>query len=240
MPHATRIRSLAISIGLGVTLALLAPGAAGAAPTTTVSGTFVGTVGDGGPSIAVVAGTAKSPQSARAVAVYVCDGKKFSEWYRVPAAVKGNVVELRSKSGLELKATLARTGVTGTVELPGQDAATAFKASPATGIAGLFLVKPSTGSVRGVSAATLAKLKATSTRRGDGSFAINGTVTPRGGKPRSIRGVGSVFGALSKEATWIVAPTGGVRGQAGGGNCSAWQSFKSLLFGVDCRFFQLK
>ena len=240
MLSTARIRHLAVSVGVGVMLALVVPGVAGAASATPVSGTFVGTVAGDGPFIAVVAAKAKSPQSARAVAVYVCDGKKINEWYRLPAAVKGNVVELRSKRGLELKATLSRTGVTGTVELPGQDGAAALKASPATGIAGLFLVKPSTGSVTGVAAATLAKLKATSTRQGDGSFAIDGTVTPRGGRARSIRGVGSVFGALSKEATWIVAPTGGVRGQAGGGNCSTWQSFKSLLFGVDCRFFQLK
>jgi hypothetical protein len=212
-----------------------APGLARAA-SAPVAGTFVGSAGASGPSVAVAAAAPKPGATAREVVVYVCDGAGLSEWFRFPALVTGNSVDLKTKSGLKLHATLTRAGVTGTVDLPGRRGV-AFSAAPATGIAGLYLLESSVDKVRGISGFTKARLTGTVTRQASGGFRIAGTVVAPGKKGRALSGSGALNGPLSKSATWIVSPTGQVKGQAGGGNCSLWSSIKEALFGVSCRFF---
>ena len=242
MATSSRSKSIALgaTVGLLTLLTLLAlalvggsaRGAAAAGSARPVSGVYVGKLGDTGAFIGVAAGTPSRKGSARrGVAVYVCDGSRLSVWYRFPATSSGNTVELKSKEGAVLRATLTRRRVTGTVELPGKGTVS-FRASRATGIGGIYLVNRSIGRVHGIGGAKgRPRLNATVTRTAKGRYTIDGTVGRR-----AIKGTANFFGSPRKVSTWIVLPNGRVKGLAGGGWCGVWRSIKSAMTGVYCRY----
>ena len=205
------------------------------------AGTFVSKIPHTKDFIAVVVG---SKQGRKAVA-YICDGHKVSLWYLGHAS--GNSLDLTSRFGDHVHATVSRSQVTGTIQVPGSGKRH-FTAQPAHSVAGMYLVTHSVHHVHGFSGKR-AELRANVSRDSHGRFHITGTVTPRHGASLSLKGPGRFAGSLKKKATWIVLANGQVTGGVGildnsptnvtgGGTCSLWSKIRQIMTGVYCRFLQ--
>ncbi len=188
-------------------------------------------------SVAVVVGTVDGTTDQEA-AVYICDGVASATWFNGTA--KAGVLDVTSADGAKVTGTVEGGRVTGRLQVTGA-AAVDFSAPVASGIAGLYLVNQSATAGKGYSA-NGGQIDATI----DASRAVAGTIKGRDGASTPLAGTVKSFGEESGAATWIVQANGDVKGRAtkltstgtaGGGNCSAWSSIKSLAFGVNCSFF---
>jgi hypothetical protein len=164
--------------------------------------------------------------------VYVCDGVQDSAWFF--GTRSGDTISAESDDGGTVHATLAGSQISGEIERPGQ-AAMAFTAPRASGVAGIYLVEQTATHAQGFSA-TGGALDADII-----GMTLAGTVQPDDGGQLALTGTVKSFGEASGVATWIVQADGRVSGKvtntAGGGNCSIWSKIKQVMSGVDCSFF---
>jgi transposase len=137
-----------------------------------VAGSFVGELTRTNAFVAVVAAPAEGKQDARAVHVYVSDGRRLSEWFS--GSISGDSFAAKSDSGdADANGKLSGDSVTGTVELPGGKTVR-YEASPPPGAAGLYdLTISSDGKLSGASAAGLGVTgEITMRRRGTGMLKL--------------------------------------------------------------------
>jgi hypothetical protein len=116
-----------------------------------VDGTFVGKLVGTNAFVAVVASPPARGKDRRAVNVYVTDGERVSEW--LDGSVQGNGFTASSDDrDAQVKGSISREAVTGTIELPGGKTAR-YEATRATGPAGLYdLTVSAKGKLSGASA----------------------------------------------------------------------------------------
>ena len=123
---------------LVISLALIALSAAPAAwareetpagtPPAVAGDIYVGLAEDGATAVALLVGQSE----ARA---YFCDGRELSGW--LVGSRSGDGLLLQTEEGVEMTATLANERITGAIRF-GDGTSLAFRAEPATGIAGLY------------------------------------------------------------------------------------------------------
>jgi hypothetical protein len=137
-----------------------------------VAGSFVGEVSGTKAFVAVVVAPAAGEKDARAVQVYVSDGRRLSQWFS--GSISNNSFVAKSDDGeTEAKGKLSSGSVTGTVELPGGKTLR-YVAGPPSGAAGLYEVTVSSeGELSGASAAGLGVTgEVTMRRRGTGMLRL--------------------------------------------------------------------
>jgi hypothetical protein len=137
-----------------------------------VAGSFVGEISGTKAFVAVVAAPAAGEKDARAVQVYVSDGRRLSQWFS--GSILDNSFVAKSDDGeTEAKGKLSGDSVTGTVELPGGKTLR-YEAGPPSGAAGLYeLTVSSEGELSGASAAGLGVMgEVTMRRRGEGMLRL--------------------------------------------------------------------
>jgi hypothetical protein len=251
-PHKRRVAFQCAVVAAVVLVAIgMSPVASGASvaggttvrSTAPIGDTYVGEVKNTSAFIAIVVPHSTGSAAKQKAAAYLCDGQTVKTWF-FGAKAGDSTLDLVSKSGGHVHATVSSSGLTGTVDVPGSGT-TSFEAVPARGVAGMYTVNHSLNHVRGFSVKR-AKLDAKVTKAADNvSFSINGTVTPHGGTPVPLTVAGRFLGTGTSPATWIVLADGRATGGddpgcpegtcAGSGKaCTVWQQIKSIFNGKNC------
>jgi hypothetical protein len=139
---------------------------------TAIAGSFVGEVSGTKALVAVVAASAEGKDTARAVQVYLSDGRRLGEWFS-GSIVHNSFVAQSDDGDAEAKGKLSGDSVTGTIELP--DGKTVrYEARQPAGAAGLYdLTVSSDGELSGASAGGIGVTgEITLRRRGTGMLKL--------------------------------------------------------------------
>jgi hypothetical protein len=162
------------------------------------AGEFVGAIPGADTFLALVAEEPQEQgsQEEREVRAYLCDGRQLNEWFSGSAS--GEELQLASENGVQLDATLASEGASGTLTLSDGESFE-FLAAPATGVEGFYPVNVTSSEVSGTSwrGGTLQ-----GTRSGE---QISGEITPPGGEEGEPIEVGITDPNIEEgEDRWIV------------------------------------
>jgi hypothetical protein len=169
-----------------------------------VSGTFVGKVAGTGALIAVVASEPTPGSQRRDTRVYVCDGDRIFEWFT--GKTTGNEIHLESDDGdASVQVALGPRDANGTVTLPNGEEQR-FKASAASGIAGLYIGHVSKTGVATARSETGTRLEGSAR----GNRLVTGKLYPPDGDPVVFRFTGRDF--IPVDFRLIALPSGELEG----------------------------